>query len=70
MQPSKKRDSNFLFQYIFLIMVEKSIMEEEKRAVMQYNKDKKLCLLTQYIEVFIEWNKTCNSHVGLYLSLF
>jgi hypothetical protein len=43
-------------------MVEKSIILEEKRAVMQYNKDKKLCLLTQYIEVFIEWNKTCNSH--------
>ena len=48
----------------------KSIILEEKRAIMQYSKDKKLCLLTQYIEVFIEWNKTCNSHIGLYLSLF
>ena len=51
-------------------MVEKSIKLKEKRAIMQYSKDKKLCLLTQYIEVFIERNKTCNSHIGLYLSLF
>lgn len=34
-------------------MVEKPIKLEEKRAIMQYNKDKKLCLLTQYIEVYI-----------------